>query len=131
MEVATCLVPSPPGFVVHSWHIAADMRLVHASPGGAIPAASCHLYLFPPAKSRHPGFQTLDEGRGCEARCLAQIPLEIMKTDSSPTPSTGFPDQIPATRRDFIKSSATVALGGVLATQLRMAGGVHAAGVHV
>jgi hypothetical protein len=24
------------------------MRLVHASPGDKIPAASCHLYLFPP-----------------------------------------------------------------------------------
>jgi hypothetical protein len=28
--------------------IAMDMRLVHASPGGKIPAASCYPYLFPP-----------------------------------------------------------------------------------
>jgi len=38
----------PPSFVVHSLQIAADMRLVHASLGGKIPAASCCLYLFPP-----------------------------------------------------------------------------------
>jgi hypothetical protein len=38
----------PPSFVVYSLQIAVDMRLVHASLGAKIPAASCHLYLFPP-----------------------------------------------------------------------------------
>jgi hypothetical protein len=36
----------PPGFVVYSLQIAADMRLVHASLGGTIPAASSYLYLI-------------------------------------------------------------------------------------
>ncbi len=47
---ATCLVLLSPSFVVHSLQIAADMRLVHASLGGKIPAASCCLHLFPPPK---------------------------------------------------------------------------------
>jgi hypothetical protein len=49
-KAATCLVLLPPSFVVHSLQIAADMRLVHASLGGKIPAASCYLYLLPPPK---------------------------------------------------------------------------------
>lgn len=48
-----------------------------------------------------------------------------MNTDSS-----GFKSIPPSvnTRRKFIQTSATLALGGVLAAHLRMAGGVHAAG---
>jgi hypothetical protein len=38
----------PPGFVARSLQIHADMRLASALPGGKVPAASCHLNLFPP-----------------------------------------------------------------------------------
>jgi len=46
--VATCLVLLPSSFVVRSLQIAADMRLVNASLGGKIPAASCQPNLSPP-----------------------------------------------------------------------------------
>jgi hypothetical protein len=45
----------PPSFVVHSLQIAVDMRLIHASLGCKIPAASCYLYLLPPPYRTTPG----------------------------------------------------------------------------
>jgi hypothetical protein len=46
ITMTICLVHLPPSFVVRSWRIAVDMRLAHASPGGKIPAASCHIYFL-------------------------------------------------------------------------------------
>ena len=40
-----------------------DMRLVHASLGAKIPAASCHLYLFPPPNLGRAFLARVDQGQ--------------------------------------------------------------------